>query len=395
MSFTSQSHLTPINFDEDATHESRATFSLFPLLPKELRFKIWRHALERNRMIQLRIEAREDILKLRFPTDKDKVPNADTLAVIKSDQPRFRALVCGHQVLSKLLRVSRESRDEALLFYRVHIPCTFADERWNEQGSGKLYFNPEFDFLQLRPSISIEDTLIDFVYHLRTKWDPHHIGLLNLAIDFNGLLTDEIDVLDPSNYGDQVRTAVGQVLEGLHEVFLVSTVKFGRQLLAWKSGIGYNEYLYNRSFPIHAYPPTFKRLRGDPRAIRDDLKKTVIGTSDNKEILRQWQQLLAKFRVSAPDTEYRFLLTYDSLVDFGRVLDRRAADQWIQNENEHWKIESDGRDNNEDPEKLVRPAFGFWLFPLEALDSPVVDQPSALHMLDLSSHTPELGCVEL
>ncbi|KAF1977789.1 hypothetical protein BU23DRAFT_550463 [Bimuria novae-zelandiae CBS 107.79] len=394
MSSTNQPHLKPINFDEDVTHDTQATFSLFPLLPKELRLKIWRHALERNRMIQLRIKARDDIIALRFPRDKEQPPNEDALSVIESDQPRFRALVCGHKVLSKLLRVNRESRDETLRFYRVHIPCTFVDEKGNEQGSGTLYFNPEFDFLQISPSFSIEDTLFDFLYRLKTKWDPHHIGLLNMAIDFNGLITNEIDLVDPSKFGDNVRTTVEQILAGLNEVFLVSTVKFGRQLFSFKSGIGYEEYLYNRSFPIHAHPPTFKRSQRDPRAVGCDLRKTVIGTSDNKETVRQWQQILAKFRVSAPQIKYKFLLRHDPLIDFGRVIDRRGAEQWIQKENERWKIESDGRDRDEVPDKLVRPAFGFWLFPLEALDSPVVDQPSVLHMLDLSIYTPELGCVE-
>jgi hypothetical protein len=391
---TGQPHLKPINFDEDETYDTQATFSLFPLLPKELRLKIWQHALEKNRLIQLQIKARDEILALRFSQDENQPPNVDALSVIENDQPRSRALVCGHQVLSKLLRVNQESRDESLRFYRVHIPCTFVDEKGNEQESGTLYFNPEFDFLQISPSISIDDTLFDFLYRLKTKWDPRHIGLLNMAIDFGGLLIDELDMVDSSKFGVNVQTAVKQILTGLNEVFLVSTVKFGRQLFGWKSGTGYREYLYNRSFPVHTPTPTFKRLQRDPRAIGDDLKKTVVGTRDNKETVRKWQQMLAIFRVSAPEIKYRFLLRHEAIVDFGGVIDRRGAEQWIQNENERWKIESDGRDRNEIPEKLVRPAFGFWLFPLEALDSPVVDQPSILHMLDLSSHTPELGCSE-
>ncbi|KAF2820851.1 hypothetical protein CC86DRAFT_374142 [Ophiobolus disseminans] len=394
MSFKNQPHLKPINFSGDITHDTQDTFSLFPLLPKELRLTIWRHALERNRMIQLRIKALDDILDLRFPRNNELPPNPNALSLIESDQPRFSALVCGLQVLSKLLRVNRESRDEAMWFYRVHIPCTFVDEKENEQGSGILYFNPEFDFLQISPSVSIEHTLFDFLYRLKTQWDPHHIGLLNMAIDFDGLITNEIDTVDPSGLEDNVRTALQQILAGLNEVFLVSTVKFGRQLFGFKSGIGYQEYLYNRSFPIRAHRPTFNRMQRDPRAVGDDLRKTVIGTSDNKETVRQWQQLLATFRVSAPHIKYKFLLRYDPAMDFGRVIDRQGAEQWIQKENERWKIESDGRDRDEVPENLVRPAFGFWLFPLEALDSPVVDQPSVLHMLDLSSHTPELGCVE-
>lgn len=317
------------------------------------------------------------------------------MALIRNDQPRFSTLVCGHQVLSKLLRVNRESRDETLRFFRVHIPCTFVDEKEEEQGSGTLYFNPEFDFLQITPSISIEDTLFDFLYRIKTKWDPHHIGVLKIAIDFGGLLTDELDVMDPSNYASDVRSSVEKVLVGLREVFLVSTVRFGRQLFSWKSNLGYQDYLYSRSFPIHACSPTFKRYKRDPRAVGNDLKKTVIGTGDNKEAVHKWLQILSKFRVSAPEIEYRFLLRYDSVLDSGRIVDRRGAEQCIQKETEEWEKRSNGRYRDDVPEQLVRPAFGFWLFPLDALDSPVVDQPSVLHMLDLSSYVPELGCIEL
>jgi hypothetical protein len=48
-----------------------------------------------------------------------------------------------------------------------------------------------------------------------------------MAIGFNGLITNEIDLVDPSNYGENVQTTVTQILAGLNEVFLVSTVKFG------------------------------------------------------------------------------------------------------------------------------------------------------------------------
>lgn len=35
----------------------RLSFPLFPLLPQELRLKIWQHALQRNRIIVLRLES--------------------------------------------------------------------------------------------------------------------------------------------------------------------------------------------------------------------------------------------------------------------------------------------------------------------------------------------------
>jgi hypothetical protein len=393
MSLTNQPHLKPINFDEHVRHDTPTTFSLFPLLPKELRLKIWRHALEQNRMLQLRLKIRREILELRFPIDKVQPPNANALSLIERDQPRFEVLVFGRQILSKLLRVNQESRDETLRFYRVRIPCTFVDEKGHEQEFHILYFNPEFDYLEITPLILIKDTLFDFFYRLKTEWDPHRIGLLNMAINLFGVMKDEIDLMDPLTLGKNVRIALEQVFEGLHEVFFVFTTIFGRQIFSWKSAVGYNEYLYNPSYPISAYLPTFKRFQRDPRVVGDDMRKIVIGNGDKMVTIGRWQKILAKFYIYAPQIKYKLLLRQEPL-DFGNVVDRKGAEQWIQKENERWEIQSDDYDRDEVPEMLVRPAFGFWLFPLDALDSPAVGQGSILHMRDLSNYIPELGCVE-
>jgi len=58
---------------------------------------------------------------------------------------------------------------------------------------------------------------------------------------------------------------------------------------------------------------------------------------------------------------------------------------------------------NEDLEKAVKPAFGFWLFPLEALGPLPKEGTSvdwgihfrAKRMVDMSEHWPELALVSL
>jgi hypothetical protein len=97
-------------FTPPTTHGDESYFHRFPELPIELRQKIWRHSLQRERLIRIRL-----------------VPEPNAKSTIGNE--RYTATVNGHQVLSKLLRVNREPREAALGFYRVHIPCRFAGIR--------------------------------------------------------------------------------------------------------------------------------------------------------------------------------------------------------------------------------------------------------------------------
>lgn len=108
----------------------------------ETSLKIWRHSLQRERIIKISFEQKS-------PTED--IPKFDGKTV------RLRAIVNGCQVLSKLLRVSHESRHEALSFYRVHIPCKLGGGPTGKEEetarSGTFYFNPNYDFLQIQPGI--------------------------------------------------------------------------------------------------------------------------------------------------------------------------------------------------------------------------------------------------
>lgn len=71
--------------------------------------------MQRQRIIKLHLHSRmimDELLRLR----------GDTRPQTREDE-RYGAVVEGYQTLSKLFRVSRESRDAALAFYRVHLPC--------------------------------------------------------------------------------------------------------------------------------------------------------------------------------------------------------------------------------------------------------------------------------
>ena len=394
------------------THDEQLSFSFFSLLPKELRLNTWRHALQRQRILNLHIKSRTE----------QTVTQTAKITEFTTKRERYCAVVDGCQVLSKFLRVNRESREEALKFYRVHLPCRFTDAAAGEgkTNPGILHFNPEYDFLRINPDWPVKDTLLDFLYHLKTTYDPHHVSVLNLAVDLNGFGND-LRLLQSSDLDSKVRTASVETLTQLYEVFFVSTPRAGRQIVGLLSGLLTFETMFNRSFPIMAMPPTFERLHRDPRPITQDLRKVLTGTRDSRHMVQVWRQLLKKWRVFPPEIEYRFLLAFDPTVGGDQISDRRSAQRWLQKEDDIWTgVDSDEsffrkknvkwpigasseKYRDEDLETAVRPAFGFWLFPLDALGplhgEGFSEQAGVPHlvkpMLDMTAHWPELALLNL
>src|ERR1700694_431322 len=141
-----------------ATADGESSFCLFPQLPTELRLKIWQQSLQRQRLIHVHLEG---------PTERTVAQAVETSSS-SHKRERYRAIVEGYQVLSKLLRVNSESREVTLEFYRVHLQCTLKRGSIYEEtkAPGILYFNPEYDFLHISPEPPVKDTLVDFLYHL-------------------------------------------------------------------------------------------------------------------------------------------------------------------------------------------------------------------------------------
>ena len=145
---------------DHATSNRESCFCLFSQLPKEVRLKIWRHSLQRQRIIHVRLNG---------PTEQTAAQAAETGSSTHKSECYRGAIVDGYQVLSKLLRVNSESREAALGFYRVHLPCILKRGSIFEEtkAPGFLYFNPEYDFLHISPEPPVKDTLVNFLYHLK------------------------------------------------------------------------------------------------------------------------------------------------------------------------------------------------------------------------------------
>lgn len=224
-------------------------------------------------------------------------------------------------------------------FYRVHIPCTLRRENIfkKTKAAGIFHFNPEYDFLHITPEPPVKNTLVGFLYHLKTIYDLRRIGLLNLVIDLNDLNANDLYKLESSDLDPNARTAFVDTLMQLQEVFFISTPRAGRQILGIMSNLPTTEILFNRSFPIIAKVPNFKRLQRDPRPVAEDLKKIFVGTFPPLQTLDLWTRLLKKWRVSPTQIEYRFLLGFEPVESY-QIYDRESANRWLQAEDDHWNV---------------------------------------------------------
>jgi hypothetical protein len=419
---------------DQATQNNAPTFPLFPLLPKELRLKIWHHSLQRQRLIRVLLSP-EKI----FNTTEPAIQETETVTS-PSKSERYRAYVEGYQVLDKLLRVNCEAREAALEFYRVPLPCFLTKGLETSHGipyeatPGTVYINPEYDFLYITPQSSAEETLVDFFYHMKTTYDPYHIGLLNLALDFNGLNAGDLSQQEFSSLDLNVRTAFVETLAQLQEVFFVSEQSAGRTMDK-QSGFVMPEPFFNRSLPILGAAPTFERLHCDPRPISEDLRHVFVDFLDQRLVLQLWQQLLKKFSVVPTRITYRYCLFFSPAGKGQRVYDHLSAERWLQWEDDLWTgalaekalEKSQGGENqgsffswafggiwkkkkktipvsliggrsekykNEDLTKAARPAIGFWLFPVEVLDFEEARE-GPHHLFNMSGHWPELALSSL
>lgn len=410
------------------------TFHPFSRFPKELRLLVWRHAIRRQRIIKVDLSSPW----LADPTTfKERVGdafrgNSKGLAEIGS---KYLVTLHGHQILSKYFRVCQDSRREASLFYRVRIPCRFV--RWlekdpldtmtvlinamsREAGNGNpactsewpslkdfivpntLYLNPEWDFLALSAwPCSYSGPLVgQFLHDLKTQYDPRGIGLLNLVLKRTSWGIRE---LDPVHLPPHVTKSVKHTLRQLHEVFIAETPRIGRINLEVFGGCISFEMWFNRSFPIATQVPAFERLTRDSRPISQDLKYQYIGAhtfNDPNHSYHRYTVLLSQFSIlpSETTTQMQLMLANDMLHE--DIYDRDDAQAALKKDYERWWADPSKWPKRAEKAKFeaqeyvmdVLPAFGFWLFPLEAMkmtanESDKLDR----YVVDMSMFTPELG----
>jgi 2EXR family protein len=380
------------------SQDNTLQFHLFHRLPPEIRSKIWRHALERRRRIKVQLVPTQFFVnhpQLNAYSSLEDVSEANL-------SQRFCAYAFGYQTMSRLLRVNQEARQEVLRFYRVHIPCRLTPttediftymSRDEIPKYGVLYFNPEFDLLHISLRGQPEDCLVDFLYHLRTKYDPHHVGVRNLILSPNSL-----SMFPVSNLESPGKQAFLDTFKQLSEVYFLIKNQPGRTHCGMMI-TGTTENFFNRSYPIMAMSPNFEVLARDPRPISQDLRRVFIAQSHPLQMYASWKKLLADWGVLSTDIQYKCLVA-STTIGGSYVHGRKDAVTTLQKEDIRWKdmqktYKFDYKEDIEDP---VKPAFGFWLFPLEAFgllrrkgnSSDEKVHNTVNRMWDLSEYSPEL-----
>ncbi|KAK3389871.1 hypothetical protein B0H63DRAFT_105021 [Podospora didyma] len=398
---TQDQHLEVIN-PSYFTSET-ASFDRFPRLPAELRLKIWRTSLKQHRILSLTVQYPQQPVEtpIRYST-------INKLGKLVSGG-RYTATLRGWPLYSKLLRVNRESREEALKFYRVHFPCMI---RTNNQTSktGTLYFNPEYDFLNLdirgysTPDISAVDFLHDF-----KAFDPKGTGLLNLAFELNTM--SALSVV-PKTGEASAKEAFVATLSQVREIIWIAQSNTGRAIIGplhdfqpitdFKGSPGIR---FNHSMPVRSNVPQFVLLGRDPRPVGPELKYVATAAADPRQMRVLWQDLLTRWNVhqKIPARE-RVLFAKTSSDSLRHVNGSKSAKTFFKREEREWMevqekwksmvVRFAGKMPVESPEELakaVRPAFGFWLFPAEALGPLEGNISGSKKVFDMTGFWPELA----
>lgn len=163
------------DYSRDENKKALLKFPLFPRLPTEISLTIWKYVLQRHRLISITVIDKDRDGPPPWTRNRSFYVTKNGMGNIISGK-NYRLSITTNHRLSPLLRVSHQSRQAALQFYRVHFP----DDPDTHGERPPLYLNPELDFLHVKTK-GFPEILADFVHDAKA-YDPLGIGLLNLGI---------------------------------------------------------------------------------------------------------------------------------------------------------------------------------------------------------------------
>ncbi|KAK9437307.1 hypothetical protein VB005_08293 [Metarhizium brunneum] len=366
MSASSGESLQIINMVEIGT----GAFPLFTKLPPEIRSMIWTQSLCHERFIRVELllgRSPQDLLDEDRPDyytrlDAHILQELDARSNHRARLDRknsFLVVLRNRHEISKLFRVCSESRQSAMGFYRVKVPCYYK-QLGEYPTEGTFYFNPELDFVDI---VGLK-FLPRFANTLLAN-DPRHVGLINLGCVWRHARGYYDPLFQPIE-GDE--HLVRQLLSRLRRVIFGYNGHFGRgiqnrmaQRYGWKPQL-------HRSRPILASVSKFQRLPQDPRSVEAELTKTFLGYSDPRDQMYRWFRLLEHWQIEYPNhrVDYRYMVAVNNT----RVTDRDEALFALREEKEEWNrcqeaYVANGVPCEEDGDELAS-AYGFWLFPINA-----------------------------
>lgn len=163
------------DYSRDEKEKALQEFPLFPRLPTEISLTIWKYVLQHHRLISITVNDKNRGGPPPWTRDRSLYTTKNGIGNIISGK-HYRLSITTNHRLSPLLRTSRESRQAAVEFYRVHIPCD--PDTHGERRS--FHLNPEFDFLLIKTE-GVPEILADFVHDAKA-YDPLGVGILNMGI---------------------------------------------------------------------------------------------------------------------------------------------------------------------------------------------------------------------
>ncbi|RGP76953.1 hypothetical protein FLONG3_4891 [Fusarium longipes] len=257
-------------------------FHQFARFPPEVRCLIWEQALCHERWINIHVRT--------------------TMGAPRSV---YEIFICRPWKISKLFRITRESRRVALSFYRVKLPCWYTRDAYlssQEEMRATLYICPELDTFQLVHTTSFEYFAYDVWAH-----DPLHIGVVNLATS-----CEERNLYLYWRLGNREKNLLKQVLLRLERFTVVNNHSPQKWL-----GNQPSDPTSSLSSPIHRACPLYngsvglERLPYDPRICDEHLQQVFMESADPR---MQFHALFEVFRLleieCAHKVDYRYAICH-------------------------------------------------------------------------------------
>lgn len=393
MASHSSPHLQIINTVPKGT----GAFPQFTRLPAELRSMIWEQSLCYERLIRVELRPGSSPEHINEELERSGRPRPDPLLQFSGN---FLIVVRNRHEISKLFRVCSESRQAALRFYRVQVPCCYK-QLGSPPIEGTFYFHPELDIVDL----SGQEYFARFA-HMLWIHDHRRVGLVNLGLA-KRVAKGYFDKLFKQKKDEDL---LRQALSRLRCVIFGYDGQLGRGIPDISTSCkSFTKSQILRSRPLQASISKFQRLPRDPRSIETELKKVYMGYGDPRDQIYRWFRLLEKWQIEYHDysVDYRFMIT----VDNRRVENREEAFLALRVEDKNWtawrKAWAEEVTACEDDEQELPSAYGFWLFPIDAFgpipsaskdirkigEVRIRDRPRVWDLIkawDLSKHKPEL-----
>jgi hypothetical protein len=370
------------------------------MLTVELRLQIWEYAIQHNRLLKIDIEV---------PSAASEVPtysSTNALNKVKSGI-EYTVTLKSFSCHNKLMQVNREARKVALRFYRVQFPCYIGATGGSREpiAQSTFYFNPEHDIIQVKAQLPLERTFIPLLHDLRAL-DPKDVGLLRLALD------DEL-VTNLHHFGhgleDPGRSSFVHSISYLQQIIWMANSSIGRGIMGPFSNLSNVGVRFIHSMPIITANSSFDVLTPDPRPIQSELRYVATANADPRNYSSLWHDTLKKWGiVQSHAVKEQVLFGFQPSIYGPQIHDVETARSYLLKEDESWlrgqqersrlvlrhagKIPVEGL---EELAKAVKPAFGFWLFPIEALKEPEPSRIAGSPVFDLRGHEPKLALAHL